>query len=306
MSSTYGEVSEHDAVATIAAAFEVGITFFDTADFYGPHHNENLLGRTVSKRKSPFLISTKFGFQVDKDQRLQVNGTPEYVKACASKSLERLKVQQIDLFLQHRLDPDTSIETTVSAMAELQKDKIVRFIGLCEVSPDTLRRAHSVAEISALQIEYSLWERTAELDLIPLCEELNISVITYSPLGRGFLTGNAASADRYPNSDYRHSDPRFSRNNYNSNSQSLTALRQVARQYNASMAQIALAWVLSKSTKTIAIPGSSNPSHVRDNAKSSDIQLHPSDIDFLESNFPIGATQGERYASKFKLSLLRK
>ena len=296
MTFAYGTSDERECLAAIDRALELGINFFDTAEIYGPYTNEELLGRALSARRDGLVIATKFGFKLVNGQRAAgVDSRPETVKAVADASLKRLKLDHIDLFYQHRVDPDVPIEETVGAMADLVKAGKVRFLGLSEASAATIRRAHAVHPISALQSEYSLWTRDPEAEILPTVRELGIAFVPYSPLGRGFLTGKITSADDFEATDFRRALPRFQADNMAANMALVDALKRLAAEKGATPAQLALAWLLHQGPDIIPIPGARKIAHLEDNAGAADVVLSPEDLKAIADAAPAGAVAGERY-----------
>ena len=291
MSNAYGAADDAESVATIHRAIDLGITFLDTAEIYGPFVNEELVGRAIAGRREQVVVATKFGFVVDGPTR-GVDGSPANVKRVADASLGRLKIDTIDLYYQHRRDPKVPIEETVGAMAELVTAGKVRYLGLSEVGADTLRRADAVHPISALQSEYSLWERGVEADVLPALRELGIGFVPYSPLGRGFLTG-ALDVENLGTDDWRLTNPRFSEANARSNQRLVDIVKTIAERRRATPAQVALAWVLAQGNDIVPIPGTKRVKYLEDNAGAVDVTLTPDDLrelDALKS-----AVAGERY-----------
>src|SRR5688572_27984853 len=263
MSEFYGASNEGESIATLNRAIDVGVTFWDTADMYGSGENERLLAQVLAGRRDEVTLATKFGnVRGPGGTFLGIDGRPEYVRAACDASLERLGVDVIDLYYQHRVDPNVPIEETVGAMAELVKEGKVRHIGLSEAAPETIRRAHAVHPITALQSEYSLWEREVEGDVLPVCRELGIGFVPYSPLGRGFLTGDIRSRADLPADDWRHNDPRYSEENFPANLRIVEAIRAVAERQGVSLARIALAWLLAQGDDIVPIPGEIGRAHV--------------------------------------------
>lgn len=301
----YGPVDEAEALATIDRALDLGITFFDTAEVYGPYRNEELLGRALQGKRDKAIIATKFGFKIEDGQVRGVDSRPENVRAVAEASLKRLGVDHIDLFYQHRVDPAVPIEETVGAMAMLVQEGKVRFLGLSEAGAGTIRRAHAVHPISALQSEWSLWERDVEAEIWPLCQELGIGFVPFSPLGRGFLTGSQPRAEDLPDSDYRKRDPRYQGANYDANLKAVAVVRGVAEAHGATAAQVALAWLLAKGGSVVPIPGSKRRVTLEDNAGAPALALSTDDIAALDAALPPGSTAGERYGSKAMLAMTR-
>lgn len=296
MSEFYGNADDARSVELLHHALDAGVNFFDTADMYGPWTNERLVGRALRERRDEAVIATKFGVMRDDDGGfLGVNGRPEYVRDACDASLERLGIDTIDLYYQHRVDPDTPIEDTVGAMAELVEAGKVRYLGLSEATPEQIRRAHAVHPIQALQTEYSLWSRTPEAELLPLCEELGITFVAYSPLGRGFLTGTIASPDDFAPGDFRRTNPRFQGENFQKNLELAHTVRSLAADKGVAPAQLALAWVLHQSPRLVAIPGTRNRSRFDENLAANDVTLTAEELQLLDEKLPIGAAAGERY-----------
>jgi aryl-alcohol dehydrogenase-like predicted oxidoreductase len=300
MTWAYGEGDEQGGLATIDRALELGVTFLDTAEIYGPHTNEQLVGRAIAGRRERFEIATKFGFAVDpQNPRARVvDGSPENVRRACEGSLQRLGTDHIDLYYQHRIDPNVPIEETVGAMAELVEAGKVRYIGLSEPAPDTLRRAHAVHPITAVQSEYSLWTRDPEAEVLPTCRELGIGFVAYSPLGRGFLTGQIRSVDDLPAEDWRRTNPRFQEEALRENIRLADRVRELASERDITPAQLALAWVLAKGQEIVPIPGTKRVSYFEDNVKASEIELSESDLAVLEDAVSADAVKGGRYADR--------
>jgi aryl-alcohol dehydrogenase-like predicted oxidoreductase len=294
MSFAYGTAEPGEAVATIHRALELGITFFDTAEVYGPYTNEELLGRALAGRREPVAVATKFGFTTLPDGRRGVDGSPANVKRAAEASLRRLGREVIDLYYQHRRDPQVPIEETVGAMKDLVEAGKVRYLGLSEVGSATLRRANAVHPITALQSEYSLWERGIEERIIPTIRELGIGLVPYSPLGRGFLTG-ALNLDALEENDFRRTNPRFSSENAARNARLVDVVRDVARRHRATPAQIALAWVLDRGDDVVPIPGTKRVSYLEENVGAVEIELTAQDRAELEQL--ASQTAGDRYTA---------
>ena len=290
---TYGATaSEDESIATIHRAIALGITFFDTAQIYGPFSNEELLGRAIKGRRDGLVIATKFGFRFEGKQITGIDGTPENARAACEGSLQRLGIDVIDLFYQHRVDPNVPIEETVGGMADLVREGKVRHIGLSEAGPETLRRAAAVHPIAALQSEYSLWERGVEEDILPVCRANNIGFVPYSPLGRGFLTGQIRSRDDLPPDDWRRNDPRWSEENFGANLRLVAIVERVAERHGVSPAQIALAWLLAQGEDVVPIPGVKRRTTLEDSAKAVDVALSADDLAELDG---AGAVSGPRY-----------
>ena len=299
MSEFYGPRNDQDSTATIHAAIDRGITFFDTADMYGVGHNERLLGKTIKGRRDSLTIATKFGNVRGPDGSfLGVNGRPEYVRSSCEASLTRLGVDTIDLYYQHRVDPNTPIEETVGAMAELVRQGKVKYIGLSEAAAETIRRAAKIHPIAALQSEYSLWTREVEAEILPTCRQLGISFVAYSPLGRGFLTAKITSPSELADSDSRRSaNPRFQPDNFSRNLALLEAVKLMAMKKGCQPSQVALSWLLAQGNDIIPIPGTKRIPYLLENIGSLDVVLTPPEIEELNQAFPAGAASGERYAA---------
>jgi aryl-alcohol dehydrogenase-like predicted oxidoreductase len=296
MSEFYAGATEVESIATIHRAVDLGVTFLDTADMYGPFKNEELVGRALRGRRDQVVLATKFGNQRGpKGEFLGVNGKPEYVRACCDASLTRLGVDRIDLYYQHRVDGKVPIEETVGAMAELVRAGKVRFLGLSEAAPDTIRRAAKVHPISALQTEYSLWSRDPEDELLPTVRALGIGFVPYSPLGRGFLTGRFRRFEDLAESDYRRSSPRFQGENFEKNLRLVDRIREIAADKGVKPSQLALAWVLAQGKDVAPIPGTTTRGHLEENVAATAIQLAKQDLDRIERAAPKGAAAGERY-----------
>ena len=297
MSDFYSGATEAESVATIHRALDLGVTLIDTADIYGPFKNEELVGRALKGRRRGVILATKFGNVRGADGAfLGVNGRPDYVRACCDASLIRLGVEQIDLYYQHRVDRSVPIEETVGAMAELVRAGKVRFLGLSEASPQTIRRAHKVHPITALQTEYSLWTRDPEDEILATVRELEIVFVAYSPLGRGFLTGRFRKPEDIPEGDYRKQHPRFQGENFTMNLELARRVRKLAARKKVSLAQLALAWVLAQGGDIIPIPGTAHVRHLEENVGALQIELSKDDLRGLDEAVPKGATAGPRYA----------
>ncbi|MEO8090121.1 MAG: aldo/keto reductase [Gemmatimonadales bacterium] len=295
MSQSYGEFDDQESLATLDRAIELGVTFFDTAEAYGPFTNEELLGRWFKGRRDRVVIATKFGFRFEGSQVVGVDSRPEHIREVAEASLRRLRTDHIDLFYQHRVDPAVPIEDVVGAMAGLVQEGKVRFLGLSEAGEDTIRRAHAVHPISALQSEYSLWERNLEHDIIPLLRELGIGLVPFSPLGRGFLTGTAKRAEDYSEGDYRRGDPRFQGENYDANMRAAAVVQELAQQKGRTAGQVALAWLLHKGNDIVPIPGTKRRRFLEENVAAADLKLSAAEIERLDAALPPEVVAGPRY-----------
>jgi aryl-alcohol dehydrogenase-like predicted oxidoreductase len=294
MSDFYGPADEEHSIATIHRALDLGITFLDTADAYGPFTNERLVGRAIRDRRDAVVLATKFGNVRAADGTfIGISGRPEYVRQACDASLEHLGLDVIDLYYQHRVDPDTPIEDTVGAMADLVKAGKVRYLGLSEAAPATIRRAHAVHPIAALQTEYSLWSREPEAEVLPTVRELGIGFVAYSPLGRGFLTGRFRSIEDLAPGDWRRNNPRFQGENFQRNLDLVAKVQELARAKGCTPAQLALAWLLSRGQDVVPIPGSTRSERVEENAAAVNIQLSQDDLAALDRLGP--GVAGERY-----------
>ena len=296
---TYGEEADpQEAIKTIHKAIDLGITFFDTAQIYGPFSNEELVGEAIKGKRDGLVIASKFGFRFDGNKITGVDGTAANARTSVEGSLKRLGIDCIDLFYQHRVDPATPIEDTVGGLADLVKEGKIKHIGLSEAGPETLRRAAAVAPIAALQSEYSLWERDVEEEILPTCRELGIGFVPYSPLGRGFLAGTIRSLDDLPDSDWRRNDPRYQGDNFAANLKVVDAIAEVATKHSVSNAQIALAWLMAQGDDIVPIPGFKRRVTMEDSAKAADVALDATDLAALDAAAPRGGTAGPRYGEQ--------
>jgi aryl-alcohol dehydrogenase-like predicted oxidoreductase len=296
MSAFYGAADEGEARATILRALDLGCNFLDTSDMYGPHTNERLVGSTIAGRRDEVFLATKFGIKLLKEDDLinrVVDGSPDYVRAACDASLQRLDIDYIDLYYQHRVDPNTPIEDTVGAMAELVRDGKVRHLGLSEASAETIRRAHAVHPITAVQTEYSLWTRDVEAEILPTLEELGIALVAYSPLGRGFLSGRFSSPDELEEGDFRRHGPRFTGENLRANLKLAERVRELATERGITPGQLALAWVLHRGEQIVPIPGTKRVSYLEENLAAAEVELSDADVQHIAEAIPPAA--GERY-----------
>jgi len=293
MSQSYGTRNDPESVATLHRAIELGCTFLDTAEVYGPFINEELIGQALEGKRSQVVLATKFGFQIEGGKTAGLDSRPVHIREAVEGSLRRLRTDHIDLLYQHRVDKDVPIEDVVGAMAELVSQGKVRYLGLSEAGAQTLRRAHAVHPISALQSEYSLWERNLEAEIIPVLRELGIGLVPFSPLGRGFLTGTVQRAERFGEGDFRRNDPRLQGENYDANLRIADAVQKMAKAKGATPAQIALAWVLARGHDFVPIPGTKRRAYLEENLGAADVALSASEMTELTDAVP--ATSGPRY-----------
>src|SRR6266849_4503418 len=301
MSQAYGtseERDERESIATIHRAIELGVTFFDTAEVYGPYTNEELLARALKGQRDRVIIATKFGFKIENGGIAGMDSRPEHIREAVLGSLRRLATDRIDLLYQHRVDPAVPIEDTVGVMAELVREGKVRFLGLSEAGEQTIRRAHAVHPIAALQSEYSLWERNLEPRIIPLLRELGIGLVPFAPLGRGFLTGSVKRAEEYPETDFRRNDPRYQGENFDANARAASAVRDVATRKGATPGQIALAWLLDKGPDIVPIPGTKRRRYLEENVGAADVSLNAEEMRALDATLSPENVAGPRYTEK--------
>jgi aryl-alcohol dehydrogenase-like predicted oxidoreductase len=297
MSEFYGQSDDAESLRTLDRALELGVTFYDTADMYGPFKNEELLGRWLTGKRERVVLATKFGIMRGQDgARLGISGRPEYVRQAAEASLKRLGTDVIDLYYQHRVDPQVPIEDTVGAMSELVREGKVRYLGLSEATPEQIRRAHAVHPISALQTEYSLWSRDPEDEILPTVRQLGIGFVPYSPLGRGFLSGQFRSPEDFAPDDYRRHSPRFMGENFGRNLQLVDAVQAMAQDQGVTPSQLALAWILAQGDDLAPIPGTKRVRYLEENVAALDVRLTAADLARLDGIAPVGAAVGARYA----------
>ena len=301
MSYAYGTPAERDgleSIATIHRAIELGVTFFDTAEMYGPYTNEELLARALEGQRDRVIIATKFGFKIENGAIAGMDSRPVHIREAVEGSLRRLATDHIDLLYQHRVDPAVPIEDVVGVMSDLVSEGKVRFLGLSEAGEQTIRRAHAVHPIAVLQSEYSLWERNLEPQIIPLLRELGIGLVPFAPLGRGFLTGTVKRAEEYPESDYRHNDPRYLGENFDANMRAASAVRELAEQKGTTPGQIGLAWLLHKGPDIVPIPGTTRRTHLEDNVGAAAVSLSDAEMSRLDAALSPENVAGPRYTEK--------
>src|SRR3954447_1097258 len=297
MSQSYGPNpgDRNDMIGVLRGAVERGVTFFDTAEVYGPYVNEELVGEALAPARDQVVIATKFGFRIENGASVGLDSRPERIRAVATASLERLRVERIDLFYQHRVDPEVPIEDVAGTVGELVREGKVRSFGLSEAGEGTIRRAHAVHPVTALQSEYSLWERNLEPKIIPLLRELGIGLVPFSPLGRGFLTGTAKRAEEYPEGDYRRGDPRYQGENYDANMRAASEVEELARRKGVTPGQIALAWLLHKGSDLAPIPGTKRRKYLEENVAATEVRLSPAEMAQLDAALPPEKVAGPRY-----------
>jgi len=307
MSQSYGPADETESIATIHRAIDLGCTFFDTAEVYGPHANELLLGRALAGKRDRVVIATKFGFRIENGKQVgtELDSRPEHIREAVEGSLQRLAIDTIDLLYQHRVDPKVPIEEVAGAVGELVAQGKVRYFGLSEAGVANIRRAHAVHPVTALQSEYSLWERNLEADIIPLLRELNIGLVPFSPLGRGFLTGAVNRAEEYPEGDFRRGDPRYQGANYDANVSAAQVVRDLATTLGVKPGQIALAWVLRKGDDIVPIPGTKRRTYLEENLAAADIRLDDAQMQLLDDALAPDKIAGERYDERIMATIDR-
>lgn len=299
MSEFYGPRNDDESIKVIHRSIDLGMNFLDTADMYGQGHNEELVGRAIFDKRDMVVLATKFGnVRAATGEFIGVSGTPEYVRQCCEASLKRLKVETIDLYYQHRVDPKTPIEETIGAMVRLKEEGKIRYLGMSEAAAATIRRAHAVHPIAALQTEYSLWTRDVESEILPTCRELGVGFVAYSPLGRGFLTGTIQKETELPDSDWRKHAPRFQDDNWKHNKNIVDTIERLAAEKKCTPAQLALAWVLARGQDIVPIPGTKRMKYIEENARAAEIMLSENDLRAIDEAIPPGTTAGERYPER--------
>lgn len=306
MSSMYGEVDFDEARRVLHRALDIGLDFLDTAEVYGPFANEEFVGETIKGRRDDAFIATKFGFRIEDGKVAGLDSRPKHIQEVCDASLARLQTDRIDLFYQHRVDPAVPIEEVMETFAALKQAGKIRFAGLSEPGPETLKRAIAAGTVEAVQSEYSLWERTVEDDILPMCKENGIAFVPYSPLGRGFLTGQVKRAEEYDEGDYRRNDPRYQGENYDANMRLVDAVKAVAARHDATAAQVALAWLLAQAPNVIPIPGTKKVSRLEENAAAAGLELTGEDLAELDAAAPRGGTAGERYGNPRMMEMVRR
>lgn len=297
MSQSYGPADETESIATLNRALELGVDFFDTAEAYGPFLNEELVGRVLKPHRERIVIATKFGFKIENGKTVGVDSRPAHIRAVVEASLKRLQTDRIDLLYQHRVDPEVPMEDVAGAVGELARAGKVRFFGMSEAGEAAIRRAHAVFPVSALQSEYSLWERNLEAKIIPFLRELGIGLVPFAPLGRGFLTGEVKRAEEYPEDDHRHNDPRYQGENFDANVRAARVVQDMAKKHGAKPGQIALAWLLAKGDDIVPIPGTKRRSYLEENVGAAAIALDASDMATLDAALSREKISGERYGA---------
>jgi aryl-alcohol dehydrogenase-like predicted oxidoreductase len=298
MSQSYGPADERESLATIDRAIELGVTFFDTAEAYGPFENEELLGRALKGRRDRVVVATKFGFRIENGAIVGTDSRPEHIREVVEASLRRLATDRIDLLYQHRVDPDVPMEDVAGTVADLVRGGKVRFFGVSEAGEGAIRRAHAIHPVSALQSEYSLWERNLEPRIIPLLRELGIGLVPFCPLGRGFLTGAAKRAEDYPEGDFRRGDPRYQGENFDANLRAASVVHEIAKEKGAAAGQVALAWLLAKGDDIVPIPGTKRRAYLEENVGAADVMLDDPDMARLDSGLRPEAISGPRYGER--------